>query len=404
LTFTGCSSTTSGNSTEDVFASADIQETASDDSEFAMYSLPKELAVPADYEFNADGLAELENSVYTYLVDELGDDYFVENVQASHMSSEYVQELAYNSKENVYFGYNLKSLEEQYQGKKFVFTVGEDGTTITKEFEEYDDTYDKVIRNVAVGTGVILICVTVTNVAAAAGAAAVSMIFSVAANTAGISAITGGAFSGVVTGVVTGVSTNDFDTTLKATALAASDGFMWGAITGAVAGGAGEAIALRGATLNGLTMNQAAQLQKSTKWPLSTIKSLQSADEAAIYSNAGLTATKINGQDAMVRTINWNYIDKDGFTNVQRVAKGLSPLDDTGVAYELHHIGQKIDSPLAILTKSEHMQGGNNKILHTLTGDGVHNEATGISNSEWSKQVKAFWEAYLQKAIEQGVV
>lgn len=69
----------------------------------------------------------------------------------------------YNSQENIYFGYTLSELANQFQGKKFVFSV-DDGKTVVNEFQEYDDTYDQIIKNVAVGTGVILICVTVSAV------------------------------------------------------------------------------------------------------------------------------------------------------------------------------------------------------------------------------------------------
>lgn len=51
-------------------------------------------------------------------------------------------------------------------------------------------------------------------------------------------------------------------------------------------------------------------------------------------------------------------------TNLERMKMGHPPIDPiSGKAYELHHVGQSIDSPLAILTKVEHMQGGNNTIL-----------------------------------------
>lgn len=37
--------------------------------------------------------------------------------------------------------------------------------------------------------------------------------------------------------------------------------------------------------------------------------------------------------------------------------KGLSPLDKDGQPYELHHIGQKMDAPLAELTKKRTYYG-----------------------------------------------
>ena len=84
-----------------------------------------------------------------------------------------------------------------------------------------------------------------------------------------------------------------------------------------------------------------------------------------------------------------DIVDDMGRTNVQRIADGLSPVDANGISYELHHIGQNSDSPLAILTRSEHRSSDNYKILHKLTESDVeHAEA-------WTKQVKDFWKAYI---------
>jgi hypothetical protein len=214
-------------------------------------------------------LRSVEDSVYANIIAELDSDlYFVENVSAIYISQEYIDELSYNSQANIYFGYTLSELEEQFQGAKFVFTLRDDGQTAVKEFEEYDDTYDRVIRNVAIGTGVILLCVTISVVTSGGAAPAICAIFAASAKTATIAAISGGLFSGVTAGIVTGIQTKDFNDSLKAAALAGSEAFKWGAITGAISGGATEAIALKGATLNGLTMNQAAVIQHESKLPL----------------------------------------------------------------------------------------------------------------------------------------
>jgi len=84
--------------------------------------------------------------------------------------------------------------------------------------------------------------------------------------------LSSGALSGVSAAIVEGLETHDFEKAKKAAALSGSEGFKWGAITGALTGGTSEAIALKGATLNGLTMNQAAEIQKDSKYPLDVIK------------------------------------------------------------------------------------------------------------------------------------
>lgn len=342
----------------------------------------------------------VEDTVYTDLVNQLDSDkYFVENVEAVYISKEYLDELAYNSQENIYFGYKLSDLEEAFQGDKFIFTLGENGQTDVVPFEEYDDTFDKVIRNVAIGTGVILLCVTVSVVTGGVGAPAVSMIFAASAKSATVFALSSGVISGVSAGVVEGIQTHDFDKALKAAALKGSEGYMWGACTGAITGGASEAIALKGATMNGLTMNQAATIQKESKYPLDVIKQFKSMEEYQVYKDAGLTAQMIDGKLALMQNIDLNYKstlpDGTEVTNLQRMLKGYAPLDSaTGKAYQLHHIGQKADGTLAVLTEAQHQ--GNSAILNTI---GKESE---INRAAFDKVRKAFWEN-AGKLFQQGL-
>lgn len=342
-----------------------------------------------------------EAIVYDNLVTALdSEEYFVENVSAIYISQEYIDELAYNSRANIYFGYTLAEVVEQFQGKKYVFTLGDDGTTIVTEFEDYDDTYDRALKNVAIGTGVILVCVTVSVVTA--GAPAISMIFAASAKTGTIMALSGGTIGGISAGIVTGIETGDMEQALKAAALAGSEGYKWGAISGAISGGTSEALALKSATMydakkkgftvkkKGLTMNQAAIIQRESKYPIDVIKQFSSMEQYEICKAAGLQPVTVNGKTSLIRAIDLDYVDELGRTNLQRMQKGLAAVDpDSGIAYELHHFGQKTDGTLAILTKSEHMQGGNNTILHNPgQASEVHNAA---NDALWNKQRQAFW-------------
>ena len=84
------------------------------------------------------------------------------------------------------------------------------------------------------------------------------------------------------------------------------------------------------------------------------------------------------------------YVDELGRTNLQRMKQGLAAIDPNfGVSYELHHIGQKAESTLAILTKAEHMQGGNNAIWHEFgVASEVHSAST---QSMWLTQKQTYW-------------
>lgn len=336
----------------------------------------------------------IEDTLYTSLVSTLdSDEYFVENVQAVYISQEYIDELAYNSQANVFFGYTLAELNQQFDGAKYIFTLGENNETTVEPWTGYDDTYDRIIQNVAVGTGVILLCVTVSVVS---GGAAVSMIFAVAAKSAAIGALSGAALGGVSAGIVTGIQTGSMDEALKSAALAGSEGFKWGAISGAITGGVSEYQGLKGATLNGLSMNEAAAIQKESGYPLDVIKTFKTKEQYEICKEAGLRPEMVNGKINLVRDIDLSFKDEFGRTNLERMKQGLAALDPaTNETYQLHHIGQKMDSTLAILTESEHMQGGNNTIWHVL---GKESE---IDRDIFAQQRKQFWKG-MAKLLEQG--
>ena len=359
----------------------------------------------ADFISSLGGLSDpnlqryLEDSLYASLVSELSSDgFFVENVEAVYISQEYLDELAYNSQANIFFGYTLAELEAEFQGAKYIFTLGEDGTTVVEPFQDYDDTYDKILKNVAIGTGVILVCVTVSVVTGGLGAPAVSMIFAASAKTGAIMALSGGAMGAASAGIITGIQTNDMDSALKAAALAGSEGFKWGAITGAIAGGASQAIKLKGATLSGLKMNEAATIQMESKYPLDVIKQFKTMDQYNICKDAGLVSKMVNGKAALVRPVDLNFIDDFGRTNVQRMQQGLSALDPaTGQAYELHHIGQQMESTLAVLSKAEHMQAGNNTIWHDI------GKMSEIQRKVFDIQRADFWMAMAKTLIAGGV-
>ena len=340
-------------------------------------------------------LQYVEDDIYAELVAKLNsDNYYVENVHAVYVSKEYLEELSYNSRSNIFFGYTLEDIENAYGDTKFVFTLGDNGETVVEPFEDYDDTYDQIIKNVAIGTGVILVCVTVSVVTAGAGAPAVSLIFAASAKTGTIMALSSGALGGVASGVVTGIQTGDMNEALKAGALAGSEGFKWGAISGALVGGASEAIALKGATLNGLTMNEAAAIQKETGYPLEVIQQFHSTEEYEVFKTAGLKARMINGKTALIRNdIDLMRVDEWGRTNLQRMKLGLSPLDSSGNYYELHHIGQEADATLAILTQAEH----DNAALH---GFKVISE---IDRKAFAVQRTNFWKT-MATVLESGAI
>ena len=196
-------------------------------------------------------LQYIEDSIYADLDSSLDESvYEVENIEAVYISKEYIEEYAFNTRPNIYFGYTLEEVENIFKGRKYVFTLGENGETIVKEFEGYDDTYEKVIRNVAIGSGVILICITVAVATDGLGApASVCAIFAASAKGATTMALSSGIISGVFSGILTGIQTGDMEQACKAGALSGSEGFMWGAISGALIEGGKTAFLSKGASV-----------------------------------------------------------------------------------------------------------------------------------------------------------
>ena len=343
-----------------------------------------------------DFLDQLELQIEEELAGTLGDDYIVETVEATYVSKEYLEEAQYNSQENIYFGYKLSEIESQFQGEKYVFDVDESGNTVVHAFEAYDDTMETVIKNVAIGAGIILVCVVITVVTAGLGLPAIAAVFAASATGATTWGLSGAAISGGVTAVVDAVEGKDLESALKDVALNASEGFKWGSIGGAVTGGGSELFALGKGCAKGLTMNEVAMIQKESKLPASIIGNMKSMEEYNIYKAANLEEVLVNGRAVLLpKGIDWGFKSELGgkmVTNLERVKQGYAAIDPaSGLPYELHHIGQSLDSPLAVLTREQHRGKGISSILHDSSiadGKGVH---ALLSDSEWAAQRSDIW-------------
>lgn len=352
---------------------------------------------PSDEEL----LEYIENNVYVETVTSLNsDEYYVENVVATYVSDEYLAELEYNSQANIFFGHTEQELEEQFGGTKYIFSLGEDGQTSVEEFQPNDtglsDAYRQALLNMAVGTGVIVVCVTVAVVSPAVGApAAITAIFTYSAIGAVKMGVQSGAIGAMAGGLVKAVETGDFDQALEAAALYGSEGFMVGAIIGALTGGYNEYSFLRNVSAaSGLTMSEIAVAQKNTKLSIDVLKSINSVEEAKVLEDAKLQQQyiEVNGkkQYALVKDIDWNYIDPktiseaypNGQTNLELALSGKAPYDPiSGLKYELHHIGQENGGLLAILTPGEH------DMIPTP-------DASSVDRATFKTFRKDFWKAY----------
>ena len=132
------------------------------------------------------------------------------------------------------------------------------------------------------------------------------------------------------------------------------------------------------------------KISESSDYSDEVNKKIRSVEELKVYQNEGLVESTVNERIVLKdNSINPDLIDEKGRTNLQRMEKGLAPIDENGKPYNLHHIGQNSDSPLAELKDEVHKK--NDAILHDKSKP---TEVHG-SNSEvnWDKERSEHWKA-----------
>ena len=124
-------------------------------------------------------------------------------------------------------------------------------------------------------------------------------------------------------------------------------------------------------------------------FPQTIIDEIRNDTEGKVYADADIDPEKINGRDVLVRTdIDYNQRDPvTGETNLERMERGVPPLDSNGKPIELHHIGQRPDSPFAELTVNEHRGPGNSAALHPTRETSVH-----VPGSKFWQEKKEHWQ------------
>lgn len=139
-------------------------------------------------------------------------------------------------------------------------------------------------------------------------------------------------------------------------------------------------------------INEKNRICKQSKYSADVNEYISTTKELEVYQNESLEEDYINGRIVLKdNRIDLNFKDAKGKTNLERMEKGLAPLDEDGRPYNLHHIGQKVDSPLAELKDNIHKQ--NDSILHdkNITTE-VHD-----GNINWDKERANHWKKRAKK-------
>ncbi len=141
------------------------------------------------------------------------------------------------------------------------------------------------------------------------------------------------------------------------------------------------------ARYKGLTVDQTEWLQKNTHWSNELITRIRSAQEANLYIQYRLKEHRLGDAWCFLpEDLDLEYKDKKGRTNAQRLMKKKPPKDSNGKSYEVHHIGQDPDAPLAVLTWQQHHGKGIDAVLHNKKAD------SRINRNTFSTQKRKMWE------------
>ena len=186
-----------------------------------------------DIGINKASVPRIEELISEKLNDALKDsDYEIGKIEGKFISQEYIEEVAYNTKANIFFGYTLAQLDAQFEGTRYVFTLGDDDQTTVIPFEEYIDesVYMKLLKDMAVGAGVILVCVTVASMAKDAPAICVVLSIGGFDDAEALASC----LEFLVNGVVAYIQTGDLSEVFDAVLLDGNGEVNWSAIVGLV--------------------------------------------------------------------------------------------------------------------------------------------------------------------------
>ena len=144
-----------------------------------------------------------------------------------------------------------------------------------------------------------------------------------------------------------------------------------------------------------LTDVEKEKIKEETGWSDEIIDNIKNLKQYEILKNAELIEVEIDGKKCLIKeNIDLDYTDEDGISNRDRISRGLAPIDSkTEKPLELHHLGQKADSPLVELTEEEHRTGEyeegkkNQSLWHDNTKETeVHGEG-----NNWDQKRKVHW-------------
>lgn len=173
-------------------------------------------------------IQHIEDEIYSDIVDEyITEDLIIDDLEVRYYSDEYLEHIEYNSKENVWFGYTLSEVNEFFGDEQYVFTLAENGETTVTSVQSYNSALGKAIKDVAVGTGVIAVCLVISNVV---NEERISITFLEAAKDGAVNGVRNGVKAALYAALMAAKESGDFEGILEAAISEGAYEYKWSVI------------------------------------------------------------------------------------------------------------------------------------------------------------------------------
>ena len=178
-----------------------------------------------------EGLLQyVEDMVYATFNQSLqSETYIFKNVTATYVSKEEVDELENDPDLGIYFGYSFEEIDEHIDRVEYVITAGDEGKAYADELEEFGDSFNTVVQDVATDNGVVLVNATVSYVQSDIDKDTYTIIFACSAEDPEAVALSADVISGTFISYISGKAAGNVRDHFKSSVFYPQEGFKWGA-------------------------------------------------------------------------------------------------------------------------------------------------------------------------------
>lgn len=131
---------------------------------------------------------------------------------------------------------------------------------------------------------------------------------------------------------------------------------------------------------------------------------IRTYEEVKYYERKNYHEVNWDGRRALIIDIHPDYVCKDlGLSNRELILQGKAPRvpGKDNVEYHLHHIGQKADSPFAIIPGNVHLSKF--QVFHSTLSTGIRREdEEDLHDENFTTHKRLFWRRYLEEYNKTG--